>query len=70
MCSNIPGAPAYVVHISQLIKYFRACGSYQDFLNRGLLLTSRSHDLVNRYDNGVSVTVDVTWLTAMIMEYL
>jgi hypothetical protein len=34
-------APAYGVYISQLIRYFRACGSYQDFLDRGLLLTRK-----------------------------
>jgi hypothetical protein len=39
--SNIPAAPAYGVHISQLIRYSRACGSYQDFLDRGLLLTRK-----------------------------
>jgi hypothetical protein len=39
LCSNIPAAPAYGVYISQLIRYSRACGSYQDFLDRGLLLT-------------------------------
>ena len=38
ICSNIPAAPAYRVYISQLIRYSRACGSYQDFLDRGLLL--------------------------------
>ena len=39
--SNIPAAPAYGVYISQLIRYSRACGSYQDFLDRGLLLTRK-----------------------------
>jgi hypothetical protein len=34
-------APAYGVYISQLIRYSRACGSYQDFLDRGLLLTRK-----------------------------
>jgi hypothetical protein len=34
-------APAYGVYISQLIGYSRACGSYQDFLDRGLLLTTK-----------------------------
>jgi hypothetical protein len=29
ICSNIPAAPAYGVYIAQ----FRACGSYQDFLD-------------------------------------
>jgi hypothetical protein len=32
-------SPAYEVYISQWIRYSRACGSYQDFLDRGLLLT-------------------------------
>jgi hypothetical protein len=31
--------PLYEVYISQMIRYSRACGSYQDFLDRGLLLT-------------------------------
>jgi hypothetical protein len=60
--SNIPAAPAYGVYISQLIRYSRACSSYQDFIDRGLLLTrkplnqgflrkfyGRHHDLVDRY---------------------
>ena len=41
MCSNIPAASAYGVYISQLIRYSRACGSYQDFLDRGLLQTRK-----------------------------
>jgi hypothetical protein len=39
--SNIPAALAYGVYISQLIRYSKACGSYQDFLERGLLLTRK-----------------------------
>ena len=39
--SNILAAPAYGVYISQMIQYSRACGSYQDFLDRGLLLTRK-----------------------------
>jgi hypothetical protein len=48
-------SPSYGVYISQLIRYSRACGSNQDFLERGLLLTRKSslrkfyghhHDLV------------------------
>ena len=34
-------APACGVYISQLTRYSRACGSYQDFLDRGLLLTRK-----------------------------
>jgi len=41
ICSNIPAAPAYGVYLSELIQYPRACGSYQDFLDRGLLLTRK-----------------------------
>ena len=41
ICSNIPACAAFTigVFISQLIRYSRVCGSYQDFLDRGLLLT-------------------------------
>ena len=39
ICSNNPAIPAYGVYISQLIRYSRACGSFHDFLDRGLLLT-------------------------------
>ena len=41
ICSNMPAATAYGVYISQLIRYSRACGSYQDFLDRGLLITRK-----------------------------
>ena len=41
ICSNIQAAHAYGVYISQLIRYSRAFGSYQDFLDRGLLLTRK-----------------------------
>ena len=41
ICSNIPAAPAYGVYISQLIRYSSACGSYQNFLDRELLLTRK-----------------------------
>jgi len=41
ICSNIPAAPAYGVYISQLRRYSKAYGSYQDFLDRGFLLTRK-----------------------------
>ena len=41
ICSNIPATPAYGVYISQLIRYSRTCGSYQNFLDRGFLLTRK-----------------------------
>jgi len=30
ICSNIPAVPAYGVYISQLMRYSRACGYYQE----------------------------------------
>jgi hypothetical protein len=62
ICSDIPAEPAYGVYNSQLIRYSRACDSYQDFIEGGLLLTrkrpnqgfllvkfyGRHHDLVDR----------------------
>ena len=75
ICSNILAAPAYGVYISKLIRYSRACGSYQDFIDRGLLLNQwllliklksslrtlygRHHDLVDRY----GMTTDMFYLT-------
>ena len=41
ICSNIPATPAYGVYISQLIRYSRACGSYQYFLHREFLLIGK-----------------------------
>ena len=41
ICSIIPIAPAFRVYITQLIRYSRACGSYHDFLDRGLLQTRK-----------------------------
>ena len=35
ICIKIPASPAYGVYISQLIRYSKACGYYQDFLDRG-----------------------------------
>ena len=40
ICSNIPAAPVYGVYISRLIWYSTVCGSYRDFLDRGLVLGS------------------------------
>ena len=41
ICSNIPVASTYGVNSSKLIRYSGACDSYQDFLDRGLLLTMK-----------------------------
>jgi hypothetical protein len=37
----IPISPAYGVYISQLIRYTRACSTYDQFLIRGSLLTKK-----------------------------
>jgi hypothetical protein len=39
--NNIPASPAYGVYISQLIRYFRACGKYNEFLDRAQLVTQK-----------------------------
>ena len=41
ICSNTPATPANGIHISQLMRYSRACGSYHDFFDRGLQLTRK-----------------------------
>jgi hypothetical protein len=41
VCSNIPLSPAYQVYISQLIRYLRACSTYDQFLSRIRLLTDK-----------------------------
>ena len=38
---NIPSAPAYGVYVSQLIRYARGCSNYQDFMERGKVLTTK-----------------------------
>ena len=35
ICNNIPAALAYGVYISQMKRYSRTCGSYQDVFDRG-----------------------------------
>jgi hypothetical protein len=60
--SNILAASAYGVYISHLIRYFRVCGSYHDFFDIGLLLTSKllKHGFID------SCTVaTMTWLIYM-----
>jgi hypothetical protein len=41
ICSNIPLPPAcgVYIYISQLIRYARACSTYDKFLSRGRILT-------------------------------
>ena len=41
LSSNIPSAPAYGIYVSQLIRYDRACSNYQDFMERGKVLTTK-----------------------------
>jgi hypothetical protein len=57
ICSNISAAPAYGVYISRLIRYSRACSSYQDrrllltrkLLNQGFLLVKLKSSLRKFY---------------------
>ena len=41
ICNNISSPPVHGVYISLLLRYPSGCGSCQDFLNRGLLLTRK-----------------------------
>ena len=41
LSSNIPSSPAYGVFISQLIRYARACSSYEFFILRAARLSSK-----------------------------
>ena len=41
LSSNIPSSPAYGVFISQLIRYARACSSYEYFILRARRLSSK-----------------------------
>ena len=41
LSSNIPFSPAYGVFISQLIRYARACSSYECFILRAARLSSK-----------------------------
>ena len=41
LSSNIPSSPAYSVFISQLIRYARACSSYECFILRAARLSSK-----------------------------
>ena len=41
LSSNILSAPVYGVYVSQLIRYARACSNYQDFMERGKVLTTK-----------------------------
>jgi len=70
ICSNIPAALAYGVYISQLMRYSRACGSYQDFRDRGLLLTRNllNHGFLLVMLKSSLWKFTMTWLT--VMEYL
>ena len=74
ICSNIPAAPVLGVYISQLIRYFRSYGSYQDFLGRGLTLTMKLlnqafilNKLKSNHFESVTATTQ-TWVVAM--EYM
>jgi hypothetical protein len=70
---HIPATPAYGIYIAQMIRYSRACGSYQDFLDRGLLLTRRLLNqgfLLVKLMSSLRIfsVATITWLT--VMEYL
>ena len=73
--SNIPASPVYGVHISQRIRYSRACSQYSEFMNRYLLLTQnifKQGYLTPRLKWSLtnSTVVITIWLTAKKHPYL
>ena len=72
ICNNIPAAPVYGVYISQLIQYSRACGSYHNILDKGLLLTrkllNQGYLLDWNYHFESFTVTTMTWLT--VTQYL
>ena len=62
LSSNIPSAPAYGVYVSQLIRYARACSNYQDFMERGKVLTTRLFG--QGYQKTKLVATEVLWKTS------
>jgi hypothetical protein len=66
ICSNIPAASTYVVYISQLIRYSRTCGVYQDCLGRSILCRIFSffiapHCQVRGVGHGIKQTYLYMW---------
>ena len=49
ICANRPAALANGLHISQLMRHSRACGSYQDFLDGEFLLVNLKSSLPKFY---------------------
>ena len=41
MSSNIPSGPAYGIYISQLVRIGRICSTYEEFIKRNRLITTR-----------------------------
>ena len=41
LSNNILSVPAYVVYVSQLVRYTRVCCKFQDFVDRGKLCTNK-----------------------------
>ena len=41
MSSNIPSGPAYGIYISQLVRIGWICSTYEEFVKRNMLVTSR-----------------------------
>ena len=81
---NIPAARAYWVYISQFIRYARACGSSNESLDRGLMLsywTNGSHDFESfkvttmtwstapKYASQITTDIDVYFLSAQVLKW-
>ena len=63
LSGNIPSAPAYGVYVSQFIRYARACSNYQDFMERGKVLTTKLLNQGYQKNQTGSNTLEVLWET-------
>ena len=58
---NIPSAPAYGVYVYQIVHYARSCCKYQDFVDRGKLLTNELLSHGYRKAKLVSIVKKFNW---------
>jgi hypothetical protein len=69
--SNIPLSPGYGVYISQLIRYARACSTYDQFLRRGRSWCYRDFcSFVSCQGFASSLAVTMIWFTITSLNHM
>ena len=66
ICSNIPAVPTYGVYPFQLIQYYRACGTYHNFLEKRV--TANKQATKSKVSSG-EVEVITLWLIIVLNVY-